>query len=373
MAIKNDYDTDVIKEKLEGWLENKITSAGGLRINNINIPQASGLSAVTIIFDASWIENGVEVTRNLVARAIPREEGIFQTADLIREFELFQALNDLSNVPIPAPFKIETNDDSVLGMPFFVMEAVPGLVASDDPPYTAEGWVMDLNDKQREILADNSLQALLKIQDVDYQSLGLDWLDDGAMGAPDIEKKLDAWKDFYDWCRNGQKIQLIDDALSWLYEHKPSTESETVISWGDARLGNMIINEDLSVAAVIDWEMVGLGCREIDLAWWIFTRRFHTQAVDIPLPGGFPSDEAIIQRYTELTSHKPKNLDYYIIFAGLRLSIIFFRIANLMIDHGLLPEDSVMASNNPAIKLLAVSMKRDVPEGEAIDFVGNRS
>jgi aminoglycoside phosphotransferase (APT) family kinase protein len=39
--------------------------------------------------------------------------------------------------------------------------------------------------------------------------------------------------------------------------------------WGDARLSNLIYR-DFEVAAVLDWEMSGIGDPLPDLGWWLF-------------------------------------------------------------------------------------------------------
>ncbi|HEU0171685.1 MAG TPA: phosphotransferase [Acidimicrobiales bacterium] len=39
--------------------------------------------------------------------------------------------------------------------------------------------------------------------------------------------------------------------------------------WGDARLSNLIYR-DFEVAAVLDWEMSGIGDPLLDLGWWLF-------------------------------------------------------------------------------------------------------
>ena len=49
----------------------------------------------------------------------------------------------------------------------------------------------------------------------------------------------------------------------WLLEADPGPD---VLSWGDARIGN-IIYAGFEPAAVLDWEMAALGPRELDVSW----------------------------------------------------------------------------------------------------------
>lgn len=145
-----------------------------------------------------------------------------------------------------------------------------------------------------------------------------------------------------------------------------------VFSWGDARIGNMLFAGDLSVAGVLDWEMVGLGSPELDLAWWLFLLRHHTEGIGAPLPPGFPTTEETVARYQELTGHTVKHLHFYEAFSGLRLSILMVRAAHMMIAAGLMSPDAPMAFNNPASQLLAKTLDLPAPTGAAVSFIGNR-
>ena len=76
---------------------------------------------------------------------------------------------------------------------------------------------------------------------------------------------------YYDWIRGDATFALIEATFQWLDEHWPQDEGETVISWGDSRLANVLFR-DAEPVAVLDWEAVALGPRELDLGWLIF---FH--------------------------------------------------------------------------------------------------
>ncbi|OBH11010.1 hypothetical protein A5695_20395 [Mycobacterium sp. E1747] len=40
---------------------------------------------------------------------------------------------------------------------------------------------------------------------------------------------------------------------------------------------------------------------ELDLGWWLGTFRLFSDAIDIPLPQGFPTRCELVSRYEELT------------------------------------------------------------------------
>jgi aminoglycoside phosphotransferase (APT) family kinase protein len=143
------------------------------------------------------------------------------------------------------------------------------------------------------------------------------------------------------------------------------------LSWGDARLGNIIFADDLSAAAVLDWEMAGLASPELDLAWWLFLNRHHCEGIGMPRPAGLPTDEETVRRYEELTGRRVENLHYYLVFAGVRMASLMVRVAQLMIAEGLVPSDSGMALNNPASQLLATLLDLPAPDSEpSTSFAG---
>jgi aminoglycoside phosphotransferase (APT) family kinase protein len=118
--------------------------------------------------------------------------------------------------------------------------------------------------------------------------------------------------------------------------------------------------------------MVSVGSPELELGWWLFLLRHHTEGIGAPLPPGFPDRDAFIARYEELTGHRVKHIDFYEAFAALRLSILMLRAGQLMIAGGALPPDNPMPFSNPASQLLAKLLGLPAPAGVATSFVGNR-
>ena len=134
----------------------------------------------------------------------------------------------------------------------------------------------------------------------------------------------------------------------------------------------MLFAEDLSVAAVLDWELAALASPEMDLGWWLFLQRHHTQGIGAPLPAGLLDRDTLISHYHELTGHKPQHIDFYETFATLRGAIQMQRVGGLMIDAGLVPPDAPIKTANPANILLAELLGLPAPEGAAQTWIGNR-
>lgn len=370
MALKNKIDTEVAAKSLAGWLGTKIPGAQNICVTDVQVPSVGGLSNETVLFTASWREDGVEHTQGMVARVQPNGPGIFPVYDLRKEATVIQALADNTPVPTPKVFFYE-DDPSVFGSPFLVMERIDGRIPSDDPPFTATGWVLDLTPRQRAQLWDNGLTVLAQIHRVDWRTLGLDFLDTREHGSG-LDAQIAQWEGVFDWAADGEPNATISAALAWLRDNQPPDDGEKVLNWGDARVGNLIFSDDLAAAAVLDWEMVALASRELELGWWLFLVRHHTEGIGLPLPEGIPDAAQTIARYEQLTATTLKNLDYYEIFAGTRLAIIMVRAAHMMIAAGMLPPDSPMAQSNPASQLVAKLLNLPAPTGNTTSFIGNR-
>ncbi|WP_320671851.1 phosphotransferase family protein [Patulibacter defluvii] len=370
MALSNTTDPAVAAEQLTAWLGRVLPDAGEIEVTDLVVPQSSGLSNETILFDAGWTVAGERHQQRFVARVAPAGEGVFRTYDLAKEFRILRALGEQPGVPVPRVWWLE-EDPSVLGAAFLVMSRVDGRVPSDDPPFTASGWVLDLAPEQRGRLHDNALRALAAIHAVDWRAIGLGDLAPAA-GVSALDHDIAQWRATFDWARAGDENPTVEAAFRWIAEHRPADEGEAVLNWGDARVGNVLFGDDLEAAAVLDWEMVTVGPRELELGWWLFLQRHHTEGIGVPRPEGWPTREQVIARYEELTGHEVREIDFYEVWAATRLASIMHRAGNMMIAAGLLPPDAPMRTNNPASQLLARLIGLEAPTGEAQSFIGNR-
>lgn len=372
MALANTRDPQESAAQLTGWLTSKV-GADDVVVTDVETPQASGLSNETLLFSATWTEDGEPRGGRYVARIAPQGPAVFPSYDLAKEQQVMQALALHTAVPVPQTPWVET-DPAVLGAQFLVMERLDGRVPADDPPFTAAGWVLDeLTPAQRRTMCDNALDVVAGVHAADLDSLGLrELLDRPRDGATPLDQQLTYWRETYDWAREDDVNPTIEEGFAWVEANRPAADEPVVLCWGDARIGNMLFGADLAVNGVLDWEMVSLGSPDLELGWWMFMLRHHTEGVGAPLPEGFPSREEIVARYAALTGHDLVHLDFYEAFAALRLSILMHRAGNVMILAGLLPPDAPMKFNNPASQLLAKSIGAPAPSGAAQSFIGNR-
>ncbi len=369
MALSN-KDPQEVRGDLLTWLQGQLLGASDVTIDDLKVPSASGLSNLTILFDASWTQDGKPHAEELVARVAPEGPAVFMQYDLAKEFRVMRALADHSDVPVPRTRWLE-EDASVLGAPFVVMERATGEVPSDDPPFTAAGWVLDLSPEQQRKMCENSLDVLGRIHEADWRALGLESLLP-ADGTDPFTADIALWRRVFDWAREGDENPTVEAGFAWLEEHRPDDDRDPVLVWGDARLGNMMFSPELEVNAVLDWEMVTLGQPDQEVAWWLFMIRHHTEGIGVPVPPGFPTREELVAHYEQASGRDILHLDYYEVWAAVRLAALMHRAGNLMIELGLLPPDAPMKLNNPASQLLAKLIGVEAPSGASQSFIGNR-
>jgi aminoglycoside phosphotransferase (APT) family kinase protein len=134
----------------------------------------------------------------------------------------------------------------------------------------------------------------------------------------------------------GRRSPLVEQAFDWLDSHWPSDEGDPVVSWGDSRIGNAMYR-DFAPVAILDWEMVGVGPRELDVSWLLYGHRvFEDIANGYGLPGmpDFLRPEDVASTYEKLTGYAPRDLQFYMVYAALAYAIVFLRTGARSIHFG---------------------------------------
>jgi len=363
VPIPQQRDPELTRTRLGEWLATKLPDAIGLSISELSGPAATGFSNDTLLFDATWTEAGTARTEGLVARIKPSGYQIFPEIDVALQHRVMKILGEHTDVPVPRMWWLE-EDERVLGAPFFLMSRVDGDIPADNPPYTMGGWVFDARPDQRERLWWTGFEAMAKVHRLDWRALGFDFLDHPELGKRGLDQQLTYYERYLEWAARGKPQPIAEAALDWVKTNRPSDEEPPALCWGDSRISNQIFR-DFECVAVLDWEMVTLGNPEQDLGWWIFLDRHFTEGLGIDRPPGFPSYDATVARYQELTGHTVRHLDFYQVFAGLRFAVIMMRVAQMAIEYELMPPDSDMETNNIVTQLLAKMLGLPAP-GPAI-------
>ncbi|WP_024806234.1 phosphotransferase family protein [Nocardia sp. BMG51109] len=331
-------DLDELGERLARWLGARLGTATPPLITDLNRPETGGLSSCSVLFDATWQADGRPEQASYVARMAPEADSfpVFRTYDLAMQYSVMAGVAAHTDVPVPPLCWLET-DESVLGTPFFVMRRVEGRIPEDNPPYVFVGWVFDATPEERLRLTHNTVDIIAKIHALPDPAAKFPLLTRPAAGSA-LRHHVDGQRAWYRWALadDGYRIPLLERGFDWLEEHWPADPAPDVLSWGDARPGN-IIYQGFEPVAVLDWEMAALGPRELDLAWIVFIHRFFqdiaTRFGQPGLPDYLRRDD-IVDRYQQITGYTVRDLDWYLVYAALRHGIVMARIKRRMIHFG---------------------------------------
>jgi aminoglycoside phosphotransferase (APT) family kinase protein len=316
-------DIDGTRRKLETWISTHRGRA--VSIPEMAIPEATGMSNVTLLFDINWQEDGQQRSEPVVARLQPSiERPVFPNYDLSLQYEVMEAIGRHSDIPVPQLRGLE-QDKSLLGVQFYLMKRTAGRIPTDMPPYNMDGWMMqETSTQQRQNLWFAAVDTMARYHRLDYRELGFAKLHEP--GKTPLQQQLSYWQQYLHWALEGRGHTICQQALDWLQANQPQGEP-TVLCWGDARLGNMIFTPELDgVAAVLDWEMAVLGNPVQDLAWFNYLDATFAEGLGMPRLEGLPSYEDTLARWEQASGFSTRDYDYYQIFAGMRYGLILSRI-----------------------------------------------
>ena len=335
---RTSLDPITIHAQLSEWVAN-VTGEKNAIISEFDRPSGSGMSSETLLFESTWGEGEKKVHKKLVARLAPTDQDIpvFPTYDLSSQVKVMKLVEQLTDIKVPKVLWEEPSID-VLGVPFFVMEQVPGRVPPDIPPYVFGGWLLDATPESQLQLQELCVGIIAQLHQIKQKSPDTDFLEFRTQGETALKRHFTNQKEYYRWVtQDNRQHPVIEQAFDWLESHWPE-ESETVVSWGDARIGNIMFgSKSLEPVAVLDWEMAGLAPVEVDLGWMIFMHKFFqviAEALEFPGMPKFMTSRDVTSKFTDLTGIVPKNIDWFEIYAATRHAIIMSRINDRSVHFG---------------------------------------
>lgn len=346
-------------EALRSWFASAVGDPD-LTLGELVVPEGVGHSNETVLVDLHWTDrDGSSHHDDVVVRFQTTGPGVFPSYDLDAQVACLRQVAAHSAAPVPRVRFFEP-DAAPLGRPFYVMDRVQGIVPTDRMPYTLDGWLHDASPAEQEALWWSSLEAMAELHRLDWRAAGLELLDRPEHGPVGLAQQLGWWRDYARWAADGRPNPPVDAGEAWLVEHLPTDPPPVGLTWGDARLSNMLYR-DFEVAAVLDWEMASLGPAEVDLAWMLFFRDFFSDGLGVPDLPGFPSHDASITRYEELLGRPVADLRWYTVFACWRHSAIMGRLADLFEANGEIPSGTDARVNNLASRMLASMLDLPAP------------
>lgn len=270
-----------------------------------------------------------------VLRRGPRPPLPPSTHDMVREARIQQLLHT-EGVLVPQILAV-CADESVLGVPFYVMSFVEGVVITDAAP-PALGSA-----EHREATSRAVVDALAQLHRVDVTQPGL-----SGLGRPEgyLERQVRRFSGLWE-TNTTRQLPQVQTLANWLEENRPESQGVSVVH-GDYRMGNLLFRDSApaSVVGILDWEMATLGDPLADLGYLTATYSDPASAPTVmeltPItrePGYWTRDQ-LVGRYTEQTSLDMTSLPWYQVLA-LWKSAIFCEAIHTRWLRGERPGDEV--------------------------------
>jgi aminoglycoside phosphotransferase (APT) family kinase protein len=298
------------------------------------------MSSETLVFDATWTEGGEQRTGEYVARVAPAEHDIpvFMDYALQDQYDAMRIVGERTDVPVPNVGLFEPTGE-VLGTPFFLMDRIDGIVPPDVPPYNwGDNWLADASVEDQRRLQDSTVKAIAGLHAIPDATQTFGFLDrSGYAGETPLRRNL-AWaRAWYEWAvPDIGPSPMVERALAWLEAHEPDTATDTVLCWGDSRIGN-VMYQDFSPVGVLDWEMATVGPREMDLSWMVFAHQvFESITAVFEMPGmpHFMREEDVRATYAAETGKELGDLSWYHLYNGVLWCVVFMRTGLRSVHFG---------------------------------------
>ncbi|MEU9667777.1 phosphotransferase family protein [Streptomyces bobili] len=248
-----------------------------------------------------------------VVRRPPLGHVLATAHDMRREHRVIDALYPTS-VPVPRPVLL-CEDDEVLGAPFYVMEFVEGT------PYRTADQLGPLGPERTRGAVLSLVDTLVELHAVDPAAVGL-----ADFGRPEgfLDRQLRRWGKQLDASRS-RDLAGIDELHAALGRSLPSSPAPAVVH-GDYRLDNVLIGEDDTIRAILDWEMSTLGDPLTDLGLLVM----YSVPLEIPespvsttaSAPGHPTPAELIERYAARSGRDVSAVSWYTAFAWFKLAVI---------------------------------------------------
>jgi aminoglycoside phosphotransferase (APT) family kinase protein len=281
-----------------------------------------------------------------VLRRPPRPPYPPSAHDMVREARLQLALAELG-IRVPRVVAV-CEDESVLGVPFYVMDFVAGDVVTTELPAP-----LDADEAARRRLGDDLVDLLAQIHAADVDAPGLAPF---RRGGDYLERQLRRFTEL--WPRNATRpVPAVDEVGARLAAEKPAPVPPTVVH-GDFRLGNMIVAGG-GIVASLDWEMGAIGDPRADLGYLVAT---WTEPGGLPSPiggspataaPGFPSKRELAERYARVTGRDVGDLGWFVAFALWKAAIFCEAIYGRWVRGELAAGDDAAAIFERGVPLLA--------------------
>jgi aminoglycoside phosphotransferase (APT) family kinase protein len=284
-----------------------------------------------------------------VLRRPPRPPLPPSAHDVVREARLQLALRAAGFERLPTIVAV-CEDETLLGVPFYVMAELDGVVPADELPAGLE------TEASRRELGDDLVDALVEIHAADVASPGLAaFVRPGSYSERQVRRFAQLWE-----INKTRELPRVDEVGSRLAAAVPEPLPETVVH-GDFRLGNTMVGRDepTRILAVLDWEMGAIGDPRADVGYLLAT---YSEPGGPPNPlgtspvtalPGFPSRADLVERYVAGSGRDVEPLAWFEALALWKAAVFCEAIYGRYLRGELGAEDSGAARFEQGVPYLA--------------------
>lgn len=286
----------VVCDRLRAFLDAHGLGSGQLRVRRIG---EGGGSNFTFLVERD--------DRRLVVRRPPRPPLPPSAHDVVREARFQLALREAGFARLPTIVAV-CEDESVLGVPFYVVDYLDGYVVAEElPPGLEEAAA-------RRRLGEELVDVLVEIHAADVSAPRL-----ASFARPGsyLERQVRRFAQLWEINRT-RALPLVEDVGRRLAASLPAPLPPTAVH-GDYRLGNAMLHagEPWRIAAILDWEMGAIGDPRADLGYLLAT---YSEPGGPPNPlgtspatalPGFPAKAQLARRYAERSGREVEPLAWF--------------------------------------------------------------
>jgi aminoglycoside phosphotransferase (APT) family kinase protein len=295
-AAELEHPPLVVREPLEAYLDEHGIGSGRIEVERIG----EGHSNITFL-----IRRG---DARLVLRRPPRPPLPPSAHDVLREARLLSAVE---GTPVRAPRVLAACDDeSVLGVPFYLMEEMHGSVITSEIPEALD------EPGERRRISGELVDRLVEIHEVDWRACGLE-----GYGKPTgyLERQLRRFGGLWEHNKT-RELPIVEEVGEWLAANLPESPASTIVH-GDYRLGNVMLADEppARIVAIFDWELSTIGDPLADLGYLTVTWAQAGDPEDTSFASlsaatrrtGFMTRDELIARYEERSGRSMASVNWY--------------------------------------------------------------
>ena len=191
-----------------------------------------------------------------------------------------------------------------------------------------DGEVLDSPERASHMAPEVRRAAALHLIDVlaDLHAADIDAIGLGNLAKREgyVERQVRRWSSQWEQSKT-RELPAVDEVARRLAAAVPDQQS-VAVAHGDFRFGNCLTDTTTGrITAVLDWELCTLGDPLADLGYlgvyWAGPDGV-SRPNDPTGAGGYPSHDALVERYAARTGRDVSRIDYYVAFSAFRLAVI---------------------------------------------------